>query len=173
MDIHPFATHFPIVLVLLLCGSECFVAPFLLHIESQRSAQERAIYFLIFKLLAALFIVVAALSFFSGLQAAAHTAQAPQMLQDAVAVHYQWGRWIFFGGSLLALAGCFIDKLYEDNLIKQTYRWLLVILCAATLYTGALGGGLVFEHGVGVKLLKHTLDPVRNTDVATINTNAQ
>ncbi len=173
MDLHPFLTHFPIVLALLLCGSECLVAPFLLRLESQRSAQEQAIYFFIFKVVSALFIVVTALSFFSGLQAAAHTVHAPQMLQDAVAVHYQWGRWIFFGGSLLALAGCCIDKVYQDNLMKQSYRALLVILCAATLYTGALGGGLVFQHGVGVELLKHTFNPVGNTDAATINTNTQ
>jgi uncharacterized membrane protein len=169
MDFHPVLTHFPIVLSLLLCAAENILAPYFLVLDKNSSQVKLSTYFLVFRSLCFLFIIFSVGSFFSGLQAQDIAEQASKIPEDIIALHYQWGRWIFFGGSLVAAAGFAIDKIYEDALMQKSYRIVLVLLCMATLYTGFLGGTLVFKHGAGVHRAQDSINPVGNSNTTSIN----
>ena len=105
-----------------------------------------------FRTLCVLFVIFAVASFFSGLQAEDAVEELSKISDDVIANHYQWGRIVFFGGVIVALFGALsIERLYEDRLLHLFYRISLLLLCAVTLYTGYLGGVLVFVHGAGVK----------------------
>lgn len=98
--------------------------------------------------LAAVFVIAA---FFSGYSASESASQTFQVGDQVIAWHHSWGRLLLF-----FILPTFILNLISSSAKQNKKVWfglyyLLLLSCQSlVIYTGYLGGQLVFLHGAGV-----------------------
>lgn len=141
-SLHPVLTAFPVSLLSIVCLSE------LLQVTGLVKNLGRVIQVNLF--LAAVFI---GLAFFSGYQASELADQSFKISDDVIRVHHGWGRLLLFM-IIPCVTFNFLYPIakYGKGLFRAFYLLLLAGCYGATIYTGFLGGDLVFRHGAGVKL---------------------
>lgn len=137
MNFHPFLSAFPVVLINLAFFAEIFI------IFSKDNSNWRWLS----RLLILLSFLFTAAAFFSGYFAAESASQSFVVSPEVIAIHHNWGRALLF----LLLPTLIFSYLREDRLVfAWIFRILLVLAWSVTLYTGYLGGDLVFSKGAGV-----------------------
>ena len=98
--------------------------------------------------LAAAAVLVA---FFSGYQASELADQTFQVPDDQISWHHAIGRMLLFViWPCLALGLLYPRARYNRSVLRAGYLFLLLCCFALVLYTGFLGGELVFKFGAGV-----------------------
>ena len=140
---HPPLTSFPIAGAVLLA---------LLELAATRVAQERASFARRFLLAA--YGVFIALAYFSGSWGLEHAMQPdlPHPLADGAAnAHQSIARLCLILAFPLLLFG-FLLTAAAPRWIRAAYVVVLTLSTLLMLYTGLLGGRLVFEHGAAVSL---------------------
>lgn len=91
------------------------------------------------------------LAFFSGYQASELADQTFKIPDDAISLHHACGRALLF-----AVLPCAAVRIISERathalgLFRALYYISLAISLSLVVYTGYLGGKLVFEHGAGV-----------------------
>ena len=93
-----------------------------------------------------------AAAFFSGYQASELANQTFTIADDLIAEHHRWGRLLLFivvPCAMLQILGSIAQ--YGKCWFRVAYYLFLLACMVLVLVTGWLGGGLVFEHGAGVR----------------------
>lgn len=137
MNLHPFLSAFPPVLII-----QAFVCELILLRAADREFWKKVGRY---TLVAALIFTAAA--FFSGYFAAEDASQTFNVSQDVIANHHNFGRLLLFALIPVTLFSFLRDDSCRLNLL---YLFFLAAALALVLYTGWLGGNLVFRHGAGV-----------------------
>ena len=154
MDLHPIATHFPIVIGLILSIAEATLFFMLPSSASPKELHRTHFfrgYFLFVKICCGVLLVSAIAAFFTGLSAQDVSDQTFIVPDRNMSVHYQYGRITAFFGVFLAICGFTLTQvLYDEKLLRIGYRLVIVVFLALAGFTGYLGGELVFAHGAGV-----------------------
>lgn len=91
-------------------------------------------------------------TFFSGYRAMDLAILETSRLQDAVAYHQNLGRLLLF--SMLACFAFYVishKAQYLKNFFWMGYYLLLLLCMMLVIFTGYIGGDLVFTHAVGVR----------------------
>ncbi len=94
----------------------------------------------------------ACLSFLSGYQASSDLGTIAGDVERELGKHHALGR--FYLMSALFLGTFFVvgrKARYGKHVLLALYYAALIAVVSLTVWTGRLGGDLVFEHGVGVK----------------------
>lgn len=141
INYHPPLTAFPFALI-------CIVA--ILEILSLFSNSELFRKAIFVNLCATLLSVIAA--FFSGYQADSLFITDDAELRSRIAFHHNIGRLLLF--SVIACVAFYYASIrasYNKTFFSFAYYFLLFLCFCLVLYTGYLGGELVFIHGVGVR----------------------
>lgn len=137
---HPYLVHFPIALMLTAFG---FYVIFLF--TKKIEFHSYAVYSFAISLVSAFFAGI------SGEKAVAlQSISDPDILQ-IIEQHEFYANLSIWGSILVMIIWAFgIKKFTIDSLFKWVVFLLLSGLAASVLYTGRLGGNLVYTHGVGV-----------------------
>lgn len=144
INFHPPLTAFPIAFICLVTVLE------LLNISlfKENAGLKFSIKIL---LVASLFGSIAA--FFSGYQASELANQSFQVADEVIQRHHVFGRSLLILN--IVLVGIYFiqqSAKFYLKFFKICYYCLLLLNLALVIYTGYLGGQLVFSHGAGVKL---------------------
>lgn len=141
-NFHPVLTSFPFALL-----SCVLVAELLVLFWPKPFAGIATLWVLVCSILGTL------AAFFSGYQAS-DLANASFVVSDSlIENHHSWGRLLLFAiFPCLALKYAAVNAKYSRNFFKASYLVLLVTCWLLALYTGYLGGNLVFKHGAGVRV---------------------
>jgi uncharacterized membrane protein len=99
-------------------------------------------------------VVVATLAaFLSGYQASAPLAEAPSEIQEVLGRHHAVGRLMLINSLLLiTFFAVGARAVHGKKIIEGMYKLMVVAQLAMALWVGSLGGTLVFDHGVGVRM---------------------
>ena len=146
--LHPFVTHFPIVLILLLGVLELYS----LWDQSLQKAKE---------LLLVCFLISVLAAFFSGFLAQETASQSFQVSVDIIAYHQIWAKASLFLSFPLVILGFFQHRAsHAVGMFAWSYRVLLIAVILLLGFTSYLGGELVFSYGAGVRapLAGHEFD---------------
>jgi uncharacterized membrane protein len=91
------------------------------------------------------------LAFLSGYQGNEFANGTFKVSDEVIAVHHFWGRLLLFMVvPCLALECIAARAQFAVKVFRGLYLLLLVACISVAIYTGWLGGQLVFEHGAGV-----------------------
>ncbi len=94
-----------------------------------------------------------AASFFSGYQAVSDLGEIQEGTERLISQHHVIGRLLFFNVIALVtsywIAGV---AAHGKRFFHASYYLFLLVQVVLTLWAGYLGGTLVFEHGIGVKM---------------------
>lgn len=146
MNIHPPLSSFPFVL---LTVTILFEIATLLQNSGKIKAEIRLIVCARYLLCAATIGTV--ITFLSGYWGEDFANQTFTVAEDLIKTHHNYGRLLLF-----CMVGCLAAKFaadfakYHITLFRSVYWFLLVFCFSLSVYTGYLGGELVFEHGAGV-----------------------
>ncbi len=141
-NLHPVLTTFPLSLI-------CVVVVF----EAYAIARKSASFNSAINLTLGLALVLAVAAFFSGYYARELAGELSPVLSNHVATHHQFGRLMLFAiFPCVALRFISEKAKYYKRGFRITYLVALMITLALVIYTGYLGGVLVFKQGVGVIL---------------------
>ncbi|RMG43703.1 MAG: hypothetical protein D6719_03190 [Candidatus Dadabacteria bacterium] len=139
-NLHPPLVAFPLSFITLL---------FLLEWYSLISPAKD--YRQVTKILLTAVLVFTLFAFFSGYQASEVADMSFKVPDDAIDVHHQSGKLLLFATIPMTLMGLLKGKVkYNQKIFMVTYFLLLTLCQVLVLYTGYLGGQLVFRHGAGV-----------------------
>lgn len=98
-------------------------------------------------------IVSTAAAFFSGYQASSPLGDLRPDVQGALEEHHAYGRMLLINSILM---GTFYwiggRAVHGKKIISSLYLIALVVQLLGTLWVGHLGGALVFERGLGVRV---------------------
>ncbi len=138
--LHPPLTAFPLVLL-------CAVATLeLIDLLQNNSRSETAA-----RVLLVFYAVAILAAFFSGYGAGEGASQTFQIKDEAISVHHSVGRiLLFLSLPLLGFKFASGTASTMGRVFGVLYGICLVLCIALAMYTGYLGGKLVFEHGAGV-----------------------
>lgn len=137
MTIHPFITHFPFILALLLAVVELVPNRFC------SKEQQRWLYGML-----AFFLFCA---FFSGLTASESANRSFTVPDTPVSLHYQMARISFFLGLGVSGIGLFLlDHIRGDRILLLVFRLLHLILLITLGVAVVYGSSLTFNYGAGV-----------------------
>ncbi len=134
---HPPLSGFPPALLILLLVAE---------IAGGRGAREIRRFLLLSTL------VFSASAYFSGLYASEFASSHFEVPAQLISTHEGYARLFLLLFLPLTFFGIIRDSAYGNRLISTLYRLLLTASLGIVIYTGHLGGELVFEHGAGVTL---------------------
>lgn len=139
---HPFFTAFPIALLSAAVLFELLALGFKRHRGALRVASFANLLLL---------IPLALLALFSGYSAGDVASVTFKVPESALAAHQFWGRMLVFSLIPLIIVRSVI-ALNSSVVMLWVLYWSLLLGCwALCLWTGSLGGQLVFEHGAGVR----------------------
>lgn len=152
---HPPLTGFPLVLLVLLAVVEFFRCGF------GRKDLDRPADLLLIAL-----AVFTPLTFFSGYFAASDAEQTFVVAPEAIETHRAFGRLlVIFLVPTLLTAVLSRTALSSGNpaasKLNGAYLLFLSATIAVAVYTGYLGGSLVFDHGAGVRANPGSVAPIR------------
>lgn len=137
--IHPFLTSFPVVL--------CLVIGILELMALRREAILRPS----INILLGLLLLTMCLAFFSGYYAATGASISFTVPVEAIEFHQLWGKLALFLSIPAVILGWFQSAALQHQIIfKACYRFFLLATIIVTIYTGYLGGQLVYARGAGV-----------------------
>ena len=92
-----------------------------------------------------------ACAFFTGYSASEHANGTFQVPDDVIALHHNAGRFLLFAVvPCVALRFAAVFATHGKLGFSVSYRVFLALCVTLVVYTGYLGGKLVFEHGAGV-----------------------
>jgi len=97
-------------------------------------------------------VCAASLAFLSGYQASSELGTISEQVEKELGKHHSLGRLYLI--SALALGTFFLVRsraLHGRVILTALYYVALLSVVILTLWVGALGGDLVFEHGLGIK----------------------
>jgi uncharacterized membrane protein len=138
--LHPPFSSFPLALIVvaaLLEISRCFV---------KRDWIESCI-----SVCVALGAFFVACAFFSGYSASEHADATFAVPDEVIGLHHTFGRFLLFAMiPCVALRFISLTATHGKLGFSIAYRVILSLCVALVLYTGYLGGRLVFEYGAGV-----------------------
>lgn len=138
--IHPPLTIFPLPIL-------CLVI--LLEIMSKVNPQYSSPKIIFLLLICFLISMTAA--FFSGYHANEYADMTFKITDDIISTHHTWGRLAFIlSFPLLAFNWISQKALFNKKIWHSIYYILLLTVALLIIWTGSLGGKLVFEHGAGV-----------------------
>lgn len=141
INLHPPATTFPFAFVVLLCAIEVWLF--------YRPAVQ--LYYTRDLVLGAYGIGVV-LAFFSGYHGSEFADLEQEALATAVSLHHTSGKILLFVTLPTVLFGLVYTRAKQGrHILCAGYYVLLCIALGLTLYTGYLGGELVFSYGAGVE----------------------
>jgi len=140
--LHPIFSGFPAAFLALIIIGE------LLHFTPLRSNAAQIVRIGVIGLCLAM-----ASAFFSGYQASSGLDELPDDVNSILSSHHAWGRMGLIVSLLLVL---FLEVSHRATRGKAVfiglYYLLLAIQICLVVYVGSLGGSLVFDSGVGVKI---------------------
>lgn len=141
INLHPPATTFPFAFVLLLCAIEIWLffrpAAHLFHTRD---------------LVLGAYGIGVVLAFFSGYHGSEFADLEQETLAAAVSLHHTIGKILLFVTIPTVLFGLVYTRATQGKYVLCAgYYVLLCIALGLTLYTGYLGGELVFSYGAGVE----------------------
>lgn len=139
-NLHPPLTAFPLALIV------CIAFLQLLYLIKKSAALRNAI-----NINFILSVLATIAAFFSGYQAG-DMADKTFAIDDAlIAAHHSYGRLLLFTFITCAAFRLASEKAaYNRNFFSALYYITLLISLVLVIYTGYLGGNLVFVHGAGV-----------------------
>jgi uncharacterized membrane protein len=139
--IHPPLSGFP-----LTCTTLLLLVELLYLVRSQPAAWSLLRTFLRWAT-----VVATGVAFFSGYHASSQMGEIPQAASVAVSAHHSWGRLLLFVAIGLGVSGWLSGvAVHGRRLFSVVYLLMLTLHTVLTVWVGALGGRLVFQHGVGV-----------------------
>jgi uncharacterized membrane protein len=140
-NFHPPLSSAPVVLFCLTALAECL-----------RLVRPTAHFDFLVRFCLCAAVVATGLAFLSGYQGN-EFANATFTVDDRfIAAHHWWGRSLLFLSLFcLALEIVAVRAIYAQSIFMWLYRCVLLCCVGAGLYTGYLGGELVFEHGAAVR----------------------
>jgi uncharacterized membrane protein len=148
LDLHPPLSSFPIALITVAAMLEFAGAVLNRKILSQTAG--------ICLRIGGVFLIAA---FITGNLASEHANQTFTVPDEAIASHYNMGRLLLF-----CTVPCIALEIFSKRATHGrvgfviAYRVVLAFIAALVLYTGHLGGELVFEHGAAVKARLQEVD---------------
>ena len=150
LRIHPAISSFPLGLLIVACIIEAWV--FL-------SKSEKAAWAANFLLFASL--ISSILTFLSGYQASANTGELTEPVQEFLSNHHAWGRFALIS---IIVTACFkwMASIATQNkkIFQVIYLIMLCVTLLALIAVSHRGGGLVFDHGVGVASVANSNDHI-------------
>lgn len=143
LDFHPALSSAPVLLLLLVFLFETGAFVFSRH-PLARDLQKTA------KILLFVLAVLLPAVFYTGLLAA-DGKELSERAQEAVGIHYDRARLLLVSSYLTCLLA-WVSAVAKHNcsLFRAAYRLALFAAVVIAVFTGAQGGALVFEYGVGV-----------------------
>lgn len=154
-NLHPLAVHLPVALL-----------PLAVVVDLVAVARPRAMW--LDRMAALLYLLGglgAGLAVWLGKQAAESFVDVPPRVQPHIAEHSDWGHYAWYAFGLLALvrlAVCWRDRARE-TMSMRGLRLVVALAAAVGLAVLAraadLGGGLVYEHGLGVAAVGREAEP--------------
>lgn len=138
---HPYLVHFPIALMITSCGF--YLAWIFTHRKELHTFSQ---YLLGLSILSAFFAGI------SGEKAA--VLQEPDLTQDVLALlgrHELFANLAIWGGIATFIIWIFgMNRMTMDSGFKWVILILLIALVVFIVFTGQLGGVLVYNHGMGI-----------------------
>ena len=94
-------------------------------------------------------------AFLSGYQASSPLGDLPSDIQGALSGHHAYGRLLLINALVMATLFWILRvALHGKRFISALYLITLSLQLFLTVWVGTMGGALVFDHGVGVHLLR-------------------
>lgn len=139
--IHPPLSGFP-----LTCTTLLLLVELLRLVRSQPAAWSVLRTFLLWAT-----VVTTVVAFFSGYQASSMVGELSEVATVAVSSHHSWGRLLLFMALCLGVSGWLSGiAVHGRRFFGVVYLVMLLLQTVLVVWVGALGGRLVFQHGVGV-----------------------
>lgn len=140
--LHPPLSGMPLAFTFLLC---CVEGLFWLPLASRLLPAARAM------LVPAIALSTLA-TFISGYQASGSMGEISELAEGALGVHHAMGRFVLINSVLLgAFAWLSAVARRNQRLFQSLYFMSLAVQLALVVWTGSLGGDLVFSHRIGVR----------------------
>lgn len=141
IQVHPPLSGFPLACAVLLCVVEAC------RLRGKSAARlEWARGFLVVSSL-----VFTSAAFLSGYQASAPLNEVAVPIQDALGRHHAYGRLLLINSiAMMTFFAVGARALHGKVLMETLYRLSIVAQLILALWTGSMGGSLVFDYGLGV-----------------------
>lgn len=141
LRIHPAISSFPLAFIILVCALELWCL---------RRVNEKVSWAAWFLLLVSFASTL--LTFISGYHASANTGELAESVEGILSNHHAWGRLALIS---IVVTVClkWVSKVATQSrgVFKAIYFMMLIVTFFSLVISSHKGGGLVFDHGVGVQ----------------------